>query len=168
MKKNIDSATYEQNNADKGITDTLDLGTTNIIRRNPDTNRPYYEEKLTSFRERALFVNLCNLVTYYRFNSFDYTSLNDIGAKIGESHRGHLSKFINKLIDLELIKKETDQNHTRIYINPSYFTKSMEISHYVTTMFNCKTTEKKKKPKKLNSVTREKENPEDILKDKGF
>lgn len=163
MQKNASSAVNQQANMSKGIKKYLVLTKFSVVGRDAEADMDSYMVVLPKEDEQRKFHRLCQLVDHYSYNSFDFTTLQDIGTKIGELNRTRLKQLLIKFEELELIKDLTEKGIRRIYINPKYFTKSLKLSQFVLDMFDCEYTDsintKKEKPK----VNRNPEKEENIF-----
>lgn len=169
MEKDLEKATREEINRQKSISKYLKLDCFCILGRDKETNMLLYKLKLPTASYQKLFINLCDLITSYDFNSLEFTSLDSIGVRIGETNRGRLRKVLNYFEDLGLIKDITENGYRRIYVNPKYYTKSLKLKLYTLNMFDCAYTEKfYTGSKNKGKVNIEKEDPNNIDHEHGF
>lgn len=167
MEQDVERVAREEINRQKSISKYLQLDCFCILGRDKETNMLLYKIKLPTPSYQRLFINLCDLVTSYDYNSLEFTSLDSVGVRIGETNRGRLRKMLNYFEELNMIKIIEDMGYRRIYINPTYYAKSIKLKLYTLKMFNCNYTDKLNKPTETK-VNTEKQDMSKVDWEHGF
>ena len=167
MEKELERVVQDEINRQKSISAYLKLDCFCVLGRDKKTNILLYKLKLPTPSYQRLFINLCDLITSYDYNSFEFTTLKAIGVRIGETNGYRLKNLLKYFEELGMIKDITEKGYRRIYVNPSYYTKSMKLKIYTLKMFNCTYTEKFYNGDK-SKVSNEKEDPNNVLWDCGM